>query len=430
MKAFHKNILKKERWVDIHKFVSKSKRELSNGLFEIFGNYSDEPPDIVRDNLLGWIYDNFRNIENWFSITLKQKGLSLSDWAESMHDPKQPGDELCLYLLCRMYQKHTLVHLKHHWWSTIQHTLPGNLDDILNQCHMELVFVREWVFSKVKVIHKPISACAPSLKPLGIMDASMSVDKEMESPGASTNRSKASQDKPVSASVIPENVIAKKQLLMKNCIVHIERLHCSTAMLPITIPENNNSYDMHARPPKPPLSQQTSECPHAVIDYSKFMSGNEDDGSPPRKRRTVNLLRTPSSSRIAAQHFHTKPLTTPRPVRNLSRLTTTTPVSSEETKIAIDALLSLGSDLPTEEDITDENATLMPVGNIVQPPEVNKPNEDGDKIINLHGIPECSTPPHLHLHLHLHLIPFHKANQPHPCLKVRMTAQNLPTVRQ
>ena len=88
MKAFHKNILKKERWVDIWKFVSKGKRELSNGLFEIFGNYSDEPPHTVRDNLFGLIYDNFRKIETWFSIALKQKGLSLSDWAEGMRNPK------------------------------------------------------------------------------------------------------------------------------------------------------------------------------------------------------------------------------------------------------------------------------------------------------------------------------------------------------
>ena len=53
MKAFHKNILKKERWVDIRKFVSKGKREFSDGLFKIFGNYSDEPPHTVHDNLLG-----------------------------------------------------------------------------------------------------------------------------------------------------------------------------------------------------------------------------------------------------------------------------------------------------------------------------------------------------------------------------------------
>ena len=130
MKAFHKNILKKEQWVDTRKFVSKGKRELSDGLFEIFGNYSNESPHTVRDNLCGWIYDNFRQIETWFSIALKQKGISLMDWTEKLRNPKQPGDELCLYLLCRMYRRHALVHLKHYWWCTMQHTLPGDLNEI------------------------------------------------------------------------------------------------------------------------------------------------------------------------------------------------------------------------------------------------------------------------------------------------------------
>ena len=207
--------------MDIRKLVSKSKHELSSGLFEIFGNYSDEPPDTVHDNLLGWIYDNFHNIENWFSIALKQKGVSRSDWAESMCDPKHPGDELCLYLLCRMYRKHALVHLKHHWLSTIQHTLPGDLDDILSKCYMEFVFVREWVFGEVKVIRKPISACAASPKPLGIMD-----------------------------SVITENVIASKELLMKSYEVRIERLPVPTPVSTNATPDNSNSYNMHIRPPK------------------------------------------------------------------------------------------------------------------------------------------------------------------------------------
>ena len=188
MKVFHKNILKKEHWVDIRKFVSKSKRELASGLFKIFGNYSDDPLDTVCDNLLGWIYDNFHKIEAWFSIALKQKGLSLSEWAENMHDLKHPGDKLCLYLLCTMYHKHALVHLKHHWSSTIQHPLPRNLDEILGKFHMEFVFVREWVFGEVKVIWKPISARAPSPKPLGIMDTAMTVDNDKEEPTPSTSQ--------------------------------------------------------------------------------------------------------------------------------------------------------------------------------------------------------------------------------------------------
>ena len=132
----------------------------------------------VCDNLLGWIYDNYRKIETWFSIALKQKEISLSDWAEKMHDPKWLEDELCLYLLCRMYCKHTLVHLKHHWWSTIQHALPCELDEVLEKCHLELVFVHEWVFGEIKTICKPISQRVPSPKPLCVTDPTVADDKE------------------------------------------------------------------------------------------------------------------------------------------------------------------------------------------------------------------------------------------------------------
>ena len=38
-------------------------------------------------------------------------------------------------------------------------------------------------------------------------------------------------------------------------------------------------------------------------------------------------------------------------------------VSSEETKVAIEALLSLGNDVIPEDDITAENSALVPIGN-------------------------------------------------------------------
>ena len=283
MKVFHKNMLKKECWVDICKFVSKSKHEPASGLFEIFGNYSDEPPppNTVCDNLLGWIYDNFHKIEAWFSIVLKQKGLSLSDWAESTYGPKCPGDEPCLNLLCRMYHKHALVHLKHHWWSTIQHPLPGDLDEILSKCHMEFVFGREWVFGEVKVIWKPISAYAASPKPLGIMDSAMTTDNNKAE--LTSSMSHATSKRPVTENVITENVLAKQQSLIKSCVISIEPLKVSNSVILDTWSNNGNGYNMCNIPPKPQLAHQTSECNRAVIDYSKFMTGEEDDSSPPRK---------------------------------------------------------------------------------------------------------------------------------------------------
>ena len=109
------------------------------------------------------------------------------------------------------------------------------------------------------------------------------------------------------------------------------------------------------------------------------MSGNENDTSPPpRKKRIVDLKQTPSSARIASQNYHTKPPTTPRPIRRKEPSTITKPASSEETKIAIDALLSLGNDVIPENDITAENSALVPIGINVPPSAEDNPDVAND----------------------------------------------------
>ena len=92
----------------------------------------------------------------------------------------------------------------------------------------------------------------------------------------------------------------------------------------------------------------------------------------------VDLKRTPSSSRIASQNYHTKPSNTSWPIRRKESSTITKPASSKETKIAIDALLSLGSDIIPEEDITAENSALVPVGLNVPPNAEGNPDVTND----------------------------------------------------
>ena len=149
--------------------------------------------------------------------------------------------------------------------------------------------------------------------------------------------------------------------LTRKCNVIIKRLTTKiTTSVPVT--KNNNAfYNMWTRPSKEVTPHRTSEHPRAVIDYSQFMSGNETDISisPPHKQWTVNLMWMPSSSRIASQNFHTKPSNTPRPIRNAHNTTVTIAANNEETKIAIDALLSLGNDMIPDDDITVENAVLV-----------------------------------------------------------------------
>ena len=154
-----------------------------------------------------------------------------------MHNPKQPGDKLCLYLLCRMYCKHALVHLKHHWWSTIQHTLPGDLNEILEQWHLELVFVREWVLGELKLIHKPLSIRVPSPKPLAIMDTSMTIKNTDETLDQSTVSTPTAPTKTLV--VITENVSVMNSFSTKESNVHIERL--PTMMAVAVVVTNSNT---------------------------------------------------------------------------------------------------------------------------------------------------------------------------------------------
>ena len=146
-----------------------------------------------------------------------------------------------------MYCKHALVHLKHHWWSTIQHALPGDLNEILEQCHLELVFVCEWVFGEVKQIRKPLSTRVPSPKPLGIMDLSMTVkniDGTLNQPTVSTTTAQTK-----TLAVITENASVINPLPMKECNVCIERLPAMMA-IPSVSTKSNMSYNIHTRPPK------------------------------------------------------------------------------------------------------------------------------------------------------------------------------------
>ena len=142
---------------------------------------------------------------------------------------------------------------------------------------------------------------------------------------------------------------------------------------------------------------RTSDHPRAIIDNSQFMSRNEEDTSLSHKKHTVDLKQTPSSSRIASQNYHTKPSTTPQPVRRKESSTITKPASSEETKIAIDVLLSLGSDVIPQNDITAENSALVPVGLNI-PPNV----EGNPDVINDSKNDVPNQPPPLYQSLHLH----------------------------
>ena len=72
-----------------------------------------------------------------------------------MADEHTPGDELTLYVLARMYHCHAYVFTQMFWWTTLLYTVPVTEKELLNQCNVVLVYMKEGVFGELEMIRSP-----------------------------------------------------------------------------------------------------------------------------------------------------------------------------------------------------------------------------------------------------------------------------------
>ena len=95
-------------------------------------------------------------------MALEHKNLTLDVWMENMRNPLTHGDDIALYLLCRMYDKHAYVHTARYGWSTLPLKVNEDLDSLLPKCDMELVLLDIWLFGEVRKIRKPTTTATSS----------------------------------------------------------------------------------------------------------------------------------------------------------------------------------------------------------------------------------------------------------------------------
>ena len=88
-------------------------------------------------------------------MALIHKKLTLDIWMENMHAPLTHADDIALYLLCRMCDKHVYVHTARFGWCTIPTKFDTKLSAILPKCDLELMLLDYWSFGEVVKIRRP-----------------------------------------------------------------------------------------------------------------------------------------------------------------------------------------------------------------------------------------------------------------------------------
>ena len=155
LKNFRRERLPDGTWITTKRFVTKTNRLAPNAMFELFGEFSNQTGPEVRDTMIGWSYDNFRMLEGVFRVALSQRNTCLRAWLNLMADEHTPGDELTLYALSCMYRHHAYVFTQMFWWTTLLYTVPVTEKELLSQCDVILVYMKEGVFGELKRIRSP-----------------------------------------------------------------------------------------------------------------------------------------------------------------------------------------------------------------------------------------------------------------------------------
>ena len=208
---------------------------------------------------------------------LAHKDITLSNWIDNMRKDKTPGDDVCLYLLARMYNKHVYVHNKHFYWCTAVHKITCEMDlELINDCEVELVFVHSWVFGEVKRVRIP----------KGIKPTTSTSESKPERSGAEITATATTNDGKETG-----DINATQEQETKDCSVSLTRLTGLEAT--DSVPKLQNTSNIRRTGRK-----------RTVTDYSKLFNyeDNDDLGSnlPPslaKRKRPTNLLRKPSRNR-------------------------------------------------------------------------------------------------------------------------------------
>ena len=72
LKKFNRDRLPEGTWITSKRFLSNTNCVVPNALFDLFSEFSSQTGSIVRDNMVGWVFDNFRLLESVCKVAMEQ----------------------------------------------------------------------------------------------------------------------------------------------------------------------------------------------------------------------------------------------------------------------------------------------------------------------------------------------------------------------
>ena len=118
-------------------------------LFELFGAFSDEDAESVCSDTLEHINTGQEVYETVGQIFFAHREWNLIDWALTACSNYYYGDELLLFVLCRLFHRHAIVICRERNWSTLEPEGTMTTEQLLDACDLHLIYLRPGIFGEL-----------------------------------------------------------------------------------------------------------------------------------------------------------------------------------------------------------------------------------------------------------------------------------------
>ena len=68
-----------------------------------------------------------------------QKGISFGEWCMVNTCHKNPADEIGIFILCKLYNRHCIIYHNEGFWTTVKHKDGTNSNEVGNLCDIHLL---------------------------------------------------------------------------------------------------------------------------------------------------------------------------------------------------------------------------------------------------------------------------------------------------
>ena len=162
-KEFNNMNVSKYFWIDTRN-CRRERKVNKQCIFELFGAISQETASEVRANLVERIRLDPLYYKRVGHVIMGFQNCTLNEWYNAMEKPTTGADELAIFVLSKIYQRHTVIFNSSKPWTTLEPNAEMLEDELYEHCQIHLVYTGKRQYATLH--RKPFSVqqAPPSLK--------------------------------------------------------------------------------------------------------------------------------------------------------------------------------------------------------------------------------------------------------------------------